>query len=77
MNTATETGGPAGAVRVARVVERVRRGLGRGIREDASDLDRQKRIGCRFVGCGLLAFCAVMLPTALARADLAAGWWTP
>ncbi|MDS1113868.1 ATP-binding protein [Gordonia westfalica] len=77
MNTATETGGPAGAARVARVVERVRRGLGRGIREDASDLDRQKRIGCRFVGCGLLAFCAVMLPTALARADLAAGWWTP
>ncbi|MFL1599736.1 ATP-binding protein [Gordonia amicalis] len=62
---------------MAELIDRLRRDLGRGIREDASDLDRQKRIGCRFVGSGLLAFCAVMFPVAIARADLAAAWWTP
>ncbi|ATD71973.1 MULTISPECIES: sensor histidine kinase [Gordonia] len=77
MITRAATGRPARAVSATRVVDRIRRGLGRGIREDASDLDRQKRIGCRFVGSGLLAFCAVMFPVAIARADLAAAWWTP
>ncbi|OCW87722.1 histidine kinase [Nocardia farcinica] len=48
-----------------------------GEREDDSDLARLQRIGCRFIGCGLLLFCALMAPVALARADLAAVWWTP
>ncbi|ASR04572.1 MULTISPECIES: sensor histidine kinase [Gordonia] len=77
MSTTTRSHSTVGEVRAARVVDRVRRGLGRGIREDASDLDRQKRIGCRFVGSGLLAFCAVMIPVAMMRADLTASWWTP
>ncbi|MBM7277021.1 ATP-binding protein [Gordonia rubripertincta] len=77
MSTTTRSHSNVGEVRAERVVDRVRRGLGRGIREDASDLDRQKRIGCRFVGSGLLAFCAVMVPVAMMRADLAASWWTP
>ncbi|MCK8612918.1 sensor histidine kinase [Gordonia sp. C13] len=77
MSTTTRSHSTVGAVRAARVVDRVRRGLGRGIREDSSDLDRQKRIGCRFVGSGLLAFAAVMIPVAVMRADLAASWWTP
>ncbi|ETA04612.1 histidine kinase [Gordonia alkanivorans CGMCC 6845] len=69
--------GSGGSDLIAELIDRLRRDLGRGIREDASDLDRQKRIGCRFVGSGLLAFCAVMFPVAIARADLAAAWWTP
>ncbi|GAB99829.1 putative two-component histidine kinase [Gordonia namibiensis NBRC 108229] len=77
MSTTTRSHSTVGAVRAARVVDRVRRGLGRGIREDSSDLDRQKRIGCRFVGSGLLAFATVMIPVAVMRADLAASWWTP
>ncbi|AZZ81201.1 ATP-binding protein [Gordonia alkanivorans] len=77
MSAGTGVGSPVRPVKPERVVDRVRRGLGRGIREDASDLDRQKRIGCRFVGSGLLAFCAVMAPVAILRADLTAGWWTP
>ena len=77
MSTTTRSHSTVGEVRAERVVDRVRRGLGRGIREDSSDLDRQKRIGCRFVGSGLLAFCAVMVPVAMMRADLAASWWTP
>jgi signal transduction histidine kinase len=69
--------GSGGTDRIAELIDRLRRDLGRGIRDDVSDLDRQKRIGCRFVGSGLLAFCAVMFPVAIARADLAAAWWTP
>ncbi|MCZ0914465.1 ATP-binding protein [Gordonia amicalis] len=77
MSGGTGIGIPVRSALPARAVDRVRRGLGRGIREDATDLDRQKRIGCRFVGSGLLAFCAVMVPVAIVRADLTASWWTP
>lgn len=77
MSADAAAGGPGRAALAARVVERTREASGRGLRQDASDLDRQKRIGCRFVGSGLLAFCAVMFPVAIAGADLTAPWWTP
>ncbi|WP_307814788.1 ATP-binding protein [Gordonia sp. BP-119] len=54
----------------------LRQGMGGGRREDDSDLARQQRIGCRFVGCGLLLFCLLMVPVAIRHAEITDPWWT-
>ncbi len=46
-------------------------------RPDDSDRARLERIGCRFVGLGLLAFALVMLPVATSTSGLTEPWWTP
>ncbi len=53
------------------------RRFGRLPRVDDTDLQRQKRIGCRFVGGGIIAFTLAMTPVAIQHAELAATWWTP
>ncbi|MFW0784005.1 ATP-binding protein [Gordonia sp. CPCC 206044] len=44
---------------------------------DDSDVERIRRIGTRYLGCGLITFTVGLLPLIAARAEVTAPWWPP
>lgn len=49
----------------------------RSLSPEASDLVRVQRIAARFVGCGILVYALIMVPTMSRQAGLTETWWVP